>query len=602
MRNKKRIFLSSLIIFFVALFMLTFCYAKKDRLALNHYVKEFTITQLSRNALDLHYTVKNPSAYGIYPDDALPIYQENEALSSYQAFEEELSKLSKIDVSALSEEEAFNYYVLSDYLEENMALEKYPYYTEPLTPNSGIHTTLPILLAEYTFYTEADVDNYLKLLSSVPAYLDSIALYEEEKATAGLFMSTSSLDKVVTACEEFAACDDISRHLLATSFEERLNQLTSQGVGLSTDEINAYIKENESILNNQVLPAYLSFVAELTDLSDYCNNNYHGLCSYDSGKEYYQALLKRNTGSYRSISNIKEMLFADFEESYTNLVTLLSTNPQLLETDCLYSFDDVFPLHDAEEILEQLQTSMEGEFPTLEADTNVDIKTVSESLQDYCSPAFYLTVPLDAYTDNVIYLNKKNALAGLDLYTTLAHEGFPGHLYQTVYFHSINDTGVTKHSPLLRNILYYGGYTEGYALYVEGLSYDYASQLCSDYNVSDASIICETLKNEWQMQISLYCLLDIAIHYDGATYEQVEALLNKFGIVDEANAKAVYQYLLEEPTTYLKYYLGYLEIKNLKNVAQGIWGDAYSDLAFHTFLLETGPCSFQRLENKLLEE
>lgn len=602
MQNKKRIYLSISIILFIAVFMLSICYVRKDQLSFNHYVKQFTQSQLCVNTLDLHYTIKTPSVYGIYANESLPVYQKQDALYSYQQFEDELSRLAEINVSGLSEEDAFTYYILSDYLQENLELEKYPYYTEPLTPNSGIHTTLPILLAEYTFYTKEDVDSYLKLLSMVPAYLDSIALYEEEKAAAGLFMNSSSLDKVVTACEEFAAYEDINSHLLASSFAERLLELENADTSLSDKEIDAYIMENQSILENKVFPAYLSLADKLTSLSGFCKNDYHGLCSYENGKEYYQALLKRNTGSYRSIQDVKEMLFADFEESYNNLVTLLSANPQLMETDCFYNFDNAFPLRDAEEILTQLQTSMEDEFPMLHTDTNVEVKTVSKSLENYCSPAFYLTVPVDAYNDNVIYLNEKNALEGLDLYTTLAHEGFPGHLYQTVYFHTANDSTAGDYSSLLRNILYFGGYTEGYALYVEGLSYDYAIELYSDAGVDDAGVICEVLKNEWQMQISLYCLLDIAIHYDGATYEQVEALLNKFGIVDESSTKAVYQYLLEEPTTYLKYYLGYLEIKNLKNLAKGLWGEEYSDLAFHTFLLESGPCSFKRLENKLLEE
>lgn len=602
MRNKKRIYLSFSIIFFIALFMLTICYVKKDQLFFNHYVKQFTKTQLSGNALDLHYTLKDPSAYGIYEINPLPIYQKEDALTSYEQFEEEITQLSKIDVSSLSTEDAFTYYVLSDYLNENLELEKYPYYTEPLTPNSGIHTTLPILLAEYTFYTKEDVDNYLTLLSSIPAYLDSIVLYEEEKAAAGLFMNSTALDKVVSACEEFAATDDISAHLLVSSFEERLNELSLTAGNISSEEISNYLHSNQTILENEVFPAYISLADNLTELSVYCNNNYTGLCSYENGKEYYQALLKRNTGSYRSIQDVKEMLFADFEESYINLVNLLSSNPQLLEADCFSEFDVSFPLNNAKDILKHLQTSMDGEFPTLQADTNVEVKNVSKSLENYCSPAFYLTVPIDAYSNNVIYLNEKNALTGLDLYTTLAHEGFPGHLYQTVYFHTANAANVGDYSTLLRNILYFGGYTEGYALYVEGLSYDYAMELCSDTNVNDAAIICEALKYEWQMQISLYCLLDIAIHYDGATYAQIEALLNKFGIIDEASTKAIYQYLLEEPTTYLKYYLGYLEIKNLKNIAKGLWGDAYSDLSFHTFLLESGPCSFKRLEDKLLEE
>ena len=346
----------------------------------------------------------------------------------------------------------------------------------------------------------------------------------------------------------------------------------------------------------------------LTDLSEYCNSSNRGLCSHKYGKEYYQALLRRNTGSYRQIADIKELLYADFEESYINLMNLLCANPSLLETDCFETFDAHFPLTDATKILSHLQSVIQEDFPALSADTNVEVKTVSDSLKDYCSPAFYLTVPVDAYEENVIYLNSKNSLKGLDLYTTMAHEGFPGHLYQTVYFHSANkhgtggDTGVTDPLTLFRNTLYYGGYIEGYAMYVESLSYDYASKLCTDTNISDAGIICDTQKYEWQMQISLYCLLDIAIHYDGASYEQIAALLYKFGIVDEASINANYQYLLEEPTTYLKYYLGYLEIRNLKDMAKELWQEEYSDRRFHTLLLEAGPCSFPRLEQKLIEE
>lgn len=608
MQNKKRIILSFSIILFAVIFMLIICYVKRDQLAFNHYVKEFTETQLGANALDLHYTIKNPSDYGIYEATPLPVYEKDDALSSYMQYEEELLSLDKIDVSALSEKDAFTYYILRDYLEENSELENYPYYTEPLTPNSGIHTTLPILLAEYTFYERQDIDDYFEILSAIPAYLDGIILYETEKAEAGLFMNAIALDKVVTACEEFAECEDISKHLLVTSFEERINELCLKEGTLSSQEANKYLEKNRSLLEKNVFPAYLSLAENLTSLSTHCNNSYSGLCSLSQGKDYYKALIKRNTGSYRTIAEIKEMLFADFEESYINLVNLLSTNPKLLETDCLSEFDTQFPINDATEILEQLKSTMQNDFPALSDSVKVDVKTVAENLEDYCSPAFYLTVPIDAYDENVIYLNEKNSLTGLDLYTTLAHEGFPGHLYQTVYFHlsntrgATNDTRVASHSSLLRNILYYGGYTEGYALYVECLSYDYASALCNDANLPDAKVICDTLKYEWQMQISLYCLLDIAIHYDGATYEQIKALLNKFGIVDEDSTKAVYQYLLEEPTTYLKYYLGYLEIKNLKNLAKNMWGGSYSDLDFHTFLLNAGPCSFKRLEYKLMEE
>ena len=608
MQNKKRIFLSFSIILAVTIFMLIVCILKKDQLAFNHYVKEFTQNTLSQNALDLHYTLKEPSNYGIYDAAPLPVYESGAALNTYSELYQNLLALEKIDISSLSDNQSFTYEVLRDYLEEHLELEKYPYFAEPLTPNSGVHTTLPILLAEYQFYDTGDIDTYFEILATLPSYFEGLIQYETEKADAGFFMNSTALNKVVTACENFVKTDNISSHLLSTTFKERLESFSSENKNLSSEEMTAYLKQNETLLKNSVLPAYVTLASELTLLSPHCNEDYHGLCSFQNGKGYYLALLKRNIGSYRSISDIKELLFADFEENYNSLIKLLAQNPQLLESGQLECFNKQFPLQDNGEILEHLQLAVKEDFPPLFADPSVIVKSLQGSLTDYCAPAFYLTVPLDAYENNVIYVNEKNALSGLDLYTTLAHEGFPGHLYQTVFFHQANsqkhlsDTNVANPLGLLRNTLYYGGYTEGYAMYVEALSYDYALALCENANLTDAQIMCNTLKHEWQMQISLYCLLDIAIHYDGASYEQIKALLNKFGIIDDTSVNTVYQYLLNEPTTYLKYYLGLLEIQNLKQQAKNLWGQNYSDLKFHTFLLKSGPCSFDLLTKKIMEE
>lgn len=594
--SKKRLFWLFSSIFFIAIFSLIACYLKSDRLAFHRYVKDFSALQLETNALDLHYTLSNPDAYHLQILSPLPLYKKEEAKNSYQQVTTQLKELEKIDISSLSNDDAFTYQVLHDYLTETMVLEQYPYYQEPLTTHSGIHTTLPILLAEYSFSSKEDIETYLEILAFVPDYLRSILVYEKEKADVGFFMTEKALNEVTSTCIQFATYDNISEHLLCASFTDKLANLS-----ISAEEKMSYSEKNANFVKETILPAYLSMAEELAKLLPYCDNDFSGLCTYQNGKEYYLALLRRNTGCYRDIQNIKEMLFADFERSYASLSSLIAPNPYLLEEDCFYDFDTSFPLTDANEILNQLSFAMKKDFPTLSVTPNYTIKTVTKSLEQSSAPAFYLTVPMDNYMENVIYLNPANTLSGISLYTTLAHEGFPGHLYQTVFFHTQNHSS-TNYNALLRNTLYYGGYTEGYAMYVESLSYDYASTLCCDAGVKNAQIICKTLKEEWKMQMSLYCLLDIAMHYDGATREQITSLLNQFGIQDEENIQTIYEYLLSEPTAYLKYYLGYLEIENLKTLAQNLWGENYSNQNFHDFLLKAGPCNFRLLENKLVNE
>ena len=230
---------------------------------------------------------------------------------------------------------------------------------------------------------------------------------------------------------------------------------------------------------------------------------------------------------------------------------------------------------------------------TVEAtNPQVKVKNVSPSLEEYCAPAFYLTPPLDDTDSNVIYINQKNSPDGLELFTTLAHEGYPGHMYQSVYSNKLlagQDTG------LVRQLLWYGGYLEGWALYVEFLSYDCASGLMEERGYSPQAEYIQIEKHNRSLQLCLYSLLDIMIHHDNASYSQVHDTLCSFGISSPQSTAAIYEYIVEEPANYLKYYLGYLEILALKEEAQNLWGSSYTDYTFHEFFLQNGPADYRTL-------
>ena len=179
----------------------------------------------------------------------------------------------------------------------------------------------------------------------------------------------------------------------------------------------------------------------------------------------------------------------------------------------------------------------------------------------------------------------------------MAHEGFPGHLYQTVYS---NRTFLDKEVNPARKLVWYGGYLEGWALYVEFISYDYAADLLEQSGQSDAAQAARLEKHTRSLQLCMYTLLDLLIHGEGAGYDQVAELLGKFGITSPDACRAIYTYIAEEPCNYPKYYVGYLEILKLREAAKAHWGDSYSDLKFHTFYLEQGTSDFSTLEDLLL--
>lgn len=216
-------------------------------------------------------------------------------------------------------------------------------------------------------------------------------------------------------------------------------------------------------------------------------------------------------------------------------------------------------------------------------------------MESYSSPAYYLTPPIDDMSSNIIYINQKNMPDALTLYTTLAHEGYPGHLYQTVYSQLYMNL---RNTSCLRYLLHYGGYTEGWALYVENLSYQYAQQLVQEEAPTEA-LWYEACRLNRNLQLCTYSLLDIAIHYEGASLTQTANILQKLGITDQNTITYIYEYIVEEPVNYLKYYLGFLEFLSLKDSAETLWGEDFSLMKFHQFILETGPSDFQGLNDRL---
>lgn len=285
-------------------------------------------------------------------------------------------------------------------------------------------------------------------------------------------------------------------------------------------------------------------------------------------------------------------------------------------------------------MLADLQEQMASDFPAFpgtEALPRAEVKAVSACLEPYCAPAFYLTAPLDDSSSNAIYINESDAPTALELYTTLAHEGYPGHLYQTVYHNrrimaqilpgkgnvpSESNVPVESKVPsgsnvsgkslpdtsypfLARELLSFPGYQEGWAVYVEFIAYDYAADLARASGSPALAVEIQQEKHSRSLQLCLYSVIDLLIHSENASKERIGKLLANVGITNPASLDAIYDYIAEEPANYLKYYLGYLEFCSLKEQAKALWGTTYSDLNFHTFILDCGPSPFGLLQEAL---
>ncbi|MBE5862531.1 MAG: DUF885 domain-containing protein [Lachnospiraceae bacterium] len=552
------------------------------------YVREMTA-----NTLGLHYSLAHPENFGIseYPV-TLPLYvpgSEEAAAESLDALWEEFHGFSRED---LSSEDQYAYDCLERTLLLSTKLAEFPYYGDPLSPTQGIQEELPILLSEYAFLSRKDVEEYLTLLAQTEKYFASLLTYEVEKANAGLSPSSDSLRQTAEQCDEIITREALEQgtHFLQTSFEERLRELS-----LTEAEVHAYVAKHESLLVRVLLPAYEELKNGLLLLAEQAPEGSLSLTSYPNGKEYYALLLASITGSGKTPEEIRQLLEQTLSRELKAIRQLTEKYPGCLSSLRSRSYEDLGLTRETQ-MLTDLQERMQGLYPELPQKVHVTVKTVSPNLRPYCAPAFYLTAPIDDVSDNVIYVNPSSTPQGLELYVTLAHEGFPGHLYQNAF--SADNLLSLKHNHL-RQLCGCGGYLEGWALYVEQNAYDFASKLLADQDRAADAVCVQIAKHERSLRLCLFALLDLMIHYDGASLEEITKFTSVYGVTDEEGLAALYAYICQTPCNYPKYYLGYLEILELRETAKTLWGDTFSAERFHRFLLTWGPADFVNLKNVL---
>lgn len=530
--------------------------------------------EMKSNTMNLHFTLKDPKAAGI---DSYEITLGSLSGDSPHNQARQLKKLSeelkKYSHRSLKGKDRLTCRLLSDYISRQQNLAAYPYYDEPLTPSGGVTSQLPVLLAEYTFRNTRDIKDYLGLLSQMDTYFLGILDYEQKKADAGLFMSDEACLKVIEGCEVFTEHPD--DNFLIDTFSNRLNAMD----GLTDTQKNAYLKQHSKVLSDHVIPAYSQMIKGLTMLLGRGHNNW-GLCNFPEGKAYYEAVVSADTGCDDSVEDLFSQIAKARREDLTFCQNLLEKNPKLASQ----SPKPDAALKEENAMISRLQKEILTDFPA-PPQTDVEICHVDPALSEYLAPAFYITAPIDDISHNRIYINDAKNDTDIYYFTTLAHEGYPGHLYQTICTSSYG-------APEVLSLLNYPGYTEGWATYTEMQAFYYAG-LDQD--------LASLLQHNQAATLSLYATADIGIHYFGWEKEKNAAFWSEYGVDDTATVKRITDLILEEPGNYLKYYVGYLKFRQMREQL-ALENKSFSVSAFHEAILRTGPSPFSVLEETVRDQ
>jgi uncharacterized protein (DUF885 family) len=529
------------------------------------------------NGFDLNYSFNDPSAFGIEKEvGSIAAFTMDEYVKSIVEMKELLEELEAFDYNTLTTNQQLDYDILFEYLERQLLLEGYEYFNNNyLGSFLGVQAQLPVLLLEFQLQDKQDLETYLHVLKTAPEVFQGYADNEKVRQENGTGMSQVLLDVVIEQCDNFASGD-------VAFLIEAMNQKIDDANFLSYEEKEEAKSNNESYTNNEFRQAYVNLKAELEAITPEMEDG--GIAQQENGKAYYEALFQFRCGLDWTIAQLEAYL-DDKEEEYFNFVLQkVMADPSLQTTMFEQSYGDFASV---EETIDYLAKVYLEYFPEVEK-MQYRVVDVPKSMQDNFSPAAYLTSRIDRKDEEPLLILINGRHENTD-FTTIAHEGYPGHMYQDNYFQQLDVS-------TFRYLLGCMGYTEGWATYIEGKTHWFTKE--------DNADILEVFESYQKITHAVMAKWDIQINYHGISREEFKRELEGMygeGVFSEADANAQYNLILENPTNYLMYFVNGLYFTDLYNEAKETLGGNFDPIAFHQVLLDIGPVGMSLLTKQVEE-
>lgn len=459
-----------------------------------------------------------------------------EAVEEQALIDQFNERLSAISFNSLDSHQKKVYRSIRWFLDCEAQSLALPDYASTLGPMGGLLTSTNTVMTEYYLRNDEDIQNYIAMLNDIPRFLNDILLEIDYQETLGIAPSA------------YAYSEALSKKDGLTSIEEHpyLNAFISNiaEAGLSDESVSSYVSQVSSILTDTIIPAYQNFFAALETKSQTAGES-RGLCSYDQGLNYYEALIRANTGSDMSADAMFDYLESKIADDIIAMSEIYYRNPSAVKAADAIEV----PTTDPEEILSLLEEKTLELFPEID-NHDFQLSYLPKTLEQSNTLAYYMSPPSDLLSRNVIRVN--GSAIGSDeamLWTTLSHEGFPGHLYQTQY------TRQYVSAYPLEALLSCTGTSEGWAFYVERMSLDWA-----DVDEDTADIYWYNSS----INMALSALVDIGVNAKDWTNEDIASFLSDYlsGITADS-CQSLYDTVANDPGAYLPYAFGYYQMVDL---------------------------------------
>lgn len=466
----------------------------------------------------------------------------------------------------------------------------------------GQAADLPTQVEAYSFRTIEDIDDCLHMLESVYDSFDSYYTFILEREEHGYGLSeftlknfASYLDGVVTAFKNEAG------YYLNDVIENKLTE-AQKALNFSNEILNDYRAKFDTALNDNtdnatsVYKAHVDLSKKVTDyLTEKKANGYladkdytgYYLAEYEGGNDFYFSMLKNRLGlsddvkpqAYRAEVDQLFNTYKNLWMEYTDKVNTNSKASAIVDNES-YEYVEYDEVDDLIDFLKEFAKAI---VPDLKSMPEIDITYMDPTVTaNTTTVAYYMKSPLDS--DNQEYIHLNGSALGKNNYetvSTLAHEGYPGHLYAYVYSKESDDiSNLTRISTCT-------GHGEGWAKYVE-------------YALGDYFIALHDGAEEWDIAMKytqyyelfsylLYARCDFGVNYEKWTKADLADFMRKLQLnSSDSFITDFYNTFNEAPSQYAPYGYGYATFVDLHNKAKAALGNWYNEVDFNEMLLSRG--------------
>ena len=465
-----------------------------------------------------------------------------------------------------------------------------------LTQLSGPHLFLPRLLQTQQPLSDGDdAGAYLSRLAEFGRVFDETIESLGSDAAFGYVPPYFAIDGALGSIKSFTASAPADNPL-TTTFASKLDKIDA----LNADEKAALVARAAGIVEAEVYPAYARLADALTALRPQAGTETGVWRLGEEGDAFYALALDSYGAGGMSGDEIHELGLKEVARITAEMDAILKqqglTKGSVAERyeqlgarpDMRYPNTDEGRTALLADLNVQIMKVMEkapawfGAVP----DQAVEVRRIPVYEQDSAPGGYYMAPSLDGSRPGVYWINLKNTAdwPKMMLKTLTYHEAVPGHHFQLSL-----ERGADM--PLIRNMLGYSEYAEGWALYAE--------QLAAEMGMYDDDPLGDLGRLQSELFRAARLVVDTGLHAKHWTREQaIDYMQSVTGETRDSMTREVERYAVW-PGQACSYKLGMLKIDALRKEAEEQLGDAFDIREFHDQLLLSGPMPLPVLERKV---